>query len=309
MNTQQLSPMNTFGNLLSAANTISSITTSTFSLPIAAVLTTGTICYNVYSYFSPKADLPEKSVPDHMILDNNNDNLQPYTKEELRPFPLSTQQGMILCRAQKIRDQEAKKLILKGLLRLQNEAKTDEIEAQKDIDKFTSISRNLASIHGGLVETGQIKIKETPAINEDIDNIHYDHNDDVAQEQMRLELERLPPNPEDHSKLVKSSSSPIIGKRKESKRKTPSTDEDIEPPKKKSKSVELRQICSICSFAEMRLWANKNGKYYCYNCHTSKLNRCSYKPNKGGRACFRTNEGELPLCSRHKHTTIISQIV
>jgi len=324
----------------SAATTFLALGASTlgYSGAVAATVTAGTIGYNVYSYFSQKANVSAKpatdSISDPMTLDNViqpviqpdipdfDEELLPYTDEDLRRYPLDARRFMVLERAQKIRDIESKKLLLKGLIRLQNQAKLDEIEAQKHITRHSNVSRELAS-NRELVERGQIKIKEPslPVINiddniphDDIDNIHHDQNDDAVLERMKLELERIRENRADRSQLVKSSSVPnsIVGKRKESEPKTPSTNKDIEPPKKKSKSNSVdedSQICSNCNFSEQRLWATDiDGKAYCYKCHTIDQNRCSYKPPTGGRACFRTNERELPLCSKHKHTTNVSEM-
>jgi len=300
-------------------------------------MTAGTIGYNVFKYFSRKPNTPVNPYqPTHSAKDNSDeptidydnsneikpdDVLLPYTEEELQRYPLSVRRFLVMERAQKIRDIESQKLLLKGLIRLQNEAKVDEMEVQKDIAKQNKISRRLASREGEIVEKGQKKIKEHSSPVDRPDNIHHDPNDDVELEKMKLEVERTRKNPAEDSQLVKSSSaSQSAGKRKMSEPETPSTEKSIEPPMKKSKSnssaaipVESqteKPLCAGCNFH--LLWSTnpKDGKSYCYRCHYMKLKCCTYKPPTGGKACFRKSEdNETWLCSKHlftKHTSVMN---
>jgi len=252
---------------------------------------------------------------------NNDEELHPYTEEELRQYPLSVRRFMVVERAQKIRDIESQKLLLRGLIKLQNEAKVDELEIQKDIAKLNKISRKLARRDGEIVEIGQKKIKE-PSFSDDTssDNIYHDPSDDVELEKMKLEVERTRKNPAEDSQLVKSSSAPQsrAGKRKVSEPETPSKEVNIQPPIKKSKSnsgaavpvdpqTEKRK-CAGCDYPIIWSTNPKDGKSYCYKCHYMKLNCCTYKPPTGGQACFRKCEDKVTwLCSKHqftKHTSV-----
>jgi len=94
----------------------------------------------------------------------------------------------------------------------------------------------------------------------------------------------------------------------------PTGDNDKRPPKRsksadgkpvprknarKSKKEKEMEKCSKCSMKELKLYSTdpRNGKKYCFHCHV--LECCSYKPPKGGRACFNKKDDDSERCSKH----------
>jgi len=345
--------VNVFGNVLSVvalgANAIG------YGGAVAAAVTVGTIGYNVYSYFSQRSKPPvsntltndddlDVSEPNTMQItktqphaDYHEQDLYPYTDEELRQYPLSARSILIVERAGKIREIESQKQLIKGLIKLQNEAKTDELTVQKDIMQHDQVSRKLASISEG-EKVEKVPVKEIPLISQAPKEIKHDNNNDIELEKVKLKVERTRKNPTENSQLVKSSSAPksLGGKRRASESETPLTvknidlsnaPNDFEPPLKKAKSnsekaiitstsgqkLKGMQICTGCNSTEKRLFAQRypeDGKPYCYRCHIFKNKCCSYKPSTGGRICYRSiKDKTYQLCEKHPYTTLTSEII
>jgi len=225
--------------------------------------------------------------------------IQPYTDEDLRQYPIEARSYMVMQRTQRTREIEAKKQVLKGLFKLQNEAKTDELTVQKDIMQHDKVSHKLAVINVSEGKVEKVPVKEIPLISQaPTDNIDHD---DIELEKAKLKVERTRKNPAENSQLVKSSSAPkaLQGKRKASEPETPLTvknaidlsptntpkkvgtttimtvKKDVEPPLKKAKSnsgvavvtstttgnkPKGLQICAGCDKEEKHLHAQKYPK-------------------------------------------------
>jgi hypothetical protein len=222
--------------------------------------------------------------------------------DDLKHFPIEVQQRMLLERTRQLQELRTQKVLIQGMLIAQNEAKIDEMSIQRDIDKETRETKRLLSSNGEQVGKGSAKEirPRVPALTARPDNICLD--DDMDLVKPTLEAEPVGVG------MKRAASEPVTPLR------------EFEPPKKKLKSNSVaasskskqRQKCAGCGFEELGLWDmdEKTGNSYCYGCHTSasKRNLCSYKPRTGGRACHRENEGLLHLCSKHKHTTQISEL-
>jgi len=242
---------------------------------------------------------------------------------------------MIMERAEQIREIDSRKSLMRDLLALQRASKSDEVETQKEIDKENNRLKRLVSGDGNQKEKKSIKEicpRLEPAI-EIEDNIRQDPNDiELARQQLELERTREKQAEKSQMPEVKTFSVPTVEpqtgagiKRSTSEPVTPSTaKEDIEPPKKKSKSnsgaavgvltspkSKQQEKCTECRFPEPsgRFWATdpKTGSRYCYGCHVHKRNLCKHKPETGGKACFRKKEKD-DLCSEHKYTAQTSRM-
>jgi hypothetical protein len=282
MNTQQIPYVNNLvAYTISAASTIATLGASVFGYgnSIGAVMTAGSVGFGVYSYLSrksakpdPKEDTetnvePQSDAPNMetntvvpnvgQTRDYYEDDLQPYTDEDLRKYPIGARSYLVMERTQKIREIEARKQVLKGLFKLQNEAKTDELTVQKDIMQHDKVSQKLAVINVSEGKVEKVPVKEIPLISQV-------PKDNIELEKAKLKVERTRKNPAENSQLVKSSSAPkaLQGKRKASEPETPLTvknaidlsptntpkkvgtttimtvKKDVEPPLKKAKSIQ-----------------------------------------------------------------------
>jgi len=302
------------------------------------VLSAGAVGNVVHSYFSPQpiksTAVVDTPTPTPIVTPTPppiaHGVVRPLTREELAKLSYEDQQQELMKRNRKLLQQDAEKTVIAQLLHVQNQAVESEMQTDKDIAKQDQLLKRLMKKRTGDQvhdETGATinnnnndKNSPTPMI----DNIDELSDDESNLEGMITEMERDKQKPSVSSQS--SNGTPNL-KRTRSEPETPSKNNNCEPPLKKAKSntgtatviatvaqqapkrkrnAPKKQKCAICGFEEVRLWATdpKDGKTYCYACHTltSKRNRCSYKPETGGRPCFRTNEKETALCSEHIFT-------
>jgi len=269
--------------------------------------------------------IPKRNIPD--------EDLQPYTDEELKSFSLEERRMIICDRAAAIRQQSAQKRLIVDLLHLQKDAFRDETGEQKEIDKIDRRIRNIVNGNGGNVK----RIESEPALQHnnknsplEVDDESTDSDDDESAEDenesdnSKAVMERPKERPEGSSTLKHTTSEPQRGvKRAASEALAPTGKIDIEPPKKKAKSLSGEPVpkkkattpkkalkCDECGFPEPKLWSTdaRDKKKYCFRCHTTKFNRCSHKPKNGGRACFNTKEEGSEKCSKHQFTNQMAEL-
>jgi len=225
------------------------------------------------------------------------------------------------------------KRLIVDLLHLQKDAFRDETGEQKEIDKIDRRIRNIVNGNGGNVK----RIESEPALQHnnknsplEVDDESTDSDDDESAEDenesdnSKAVMERPKERPEGSSTLKHTTSEPQRGvKRAASEALAPTGKIDIEPPKKKAKSLSGEPVpkkkattpkkalkCDECGFPEPKLWSTdaRDKKKYCFRCHTTKFNRCSHKPKNGGRACFNTKEEGSEKCSKHQFTNQMAEL-
>jgi len=267
----------------------------------------------------PKTDIA--SVTTETAQCYSTEELKPYTVEELRKFTLVKQQQMIFERTIAIRNQETAKNIVCDLMKLQTDATHDELDAQRYIDKVDTKTRDMIS-KGGLGQTVKgsalkpdktnVSRDPTPKIDVSSDSEQSDDesidNDKGESQKSKAVVERPTERPADS--LKHASSEPKKGTKRVVAEVIAPTDENERPPKRSKsanskpvprKNAKQKEKCSNCPREESKLYAKdpRDGKKYCYRCHTQVLNRCSYKPSKGGRPCFNAKEDRSERCSKH----------
>jgi len=199
---------------------------------------------------------------------------------------------------------------------------------QKEINKENKWSQRVVVSSDGKSIENWSRREIRPSLPELEDNIAEEPEDVTILERQKHELERTQEKQAEKSPelpQIVTISEPATSlkqgsgkKRKVSEPVTPSTTKDKEPPKKKSKSNSGAAVpsnkkmekCAKCGMQECQLWATdpKTGKGYCYKCHTIDRKLCEYKPETGGKACFRKREGSSFKCSKHQHTKYTSRM-